>query len=41
MLVNGMGCYFPGWDVNIWDRVLVKGLSASIWDTVLVYRLGC
>ena len=26
MLVNGMGCYFPGWGVSIRDGVLVKGI---------------
>ena len=29
MLVNGMGCYFPEWGVNIWDRVLVNGIESS------------
>ena len=23
--VNGMGCYFPGWDVSKRDGVLVNG----------------
>ena len=25
VLVNGMGCYFPGWDVSKRDGVLVNG----------------
>ena len=41
MLVNGMGYYFPGWVVSIWDRVLVNGIDVSIWDNVLVYRMSC
>ena len=39
MLVNGMGCYFPGWGVSIRDGVLVNGMGCyfpgwggSIWD---------
>ena len=27
VLVNGMGCYFPGWGVSIWDGVLVNGIE--------------
>ena len=27
MLVNGMECYFPGWGVSVWDRVLVNGIE--------------
>ena len=27
MLVNGMGCYFPGRDVRIRDGVLVNGIE--------------
>ena len=27
MLVNGMGCYFPGWGVSIRDGVLVNGMG--------------
>ena len=27
MLVNGMGCYFPGWGVCIRDGVLVNGIE--------------
>ena len=27
VLVNGMGCYFPGWGVSIWDGVVVNGFE--------------
>ena len=27
VLVNGMGCYFPGWDVSKRDGVLVNGMG--------------
>ena len=27
VLVNGMGCYFPGWGVSIWDGVVVNGFD--------------
>ena len=27
VLVNWMGCYFPGWGVSIWDGVLVNGIE--------------
>ena len=43
MLVNGMGCYFPGWGVSIRDGVLVNGMGCyspgwgvSIWNEVFV-----
>ena len=43
MLVNGMGCYFPGWGVSKRDGDLVNGMGCyfpgwvvSIWDEVLV-----
>ena len=35
MLVNGMRCYFPGWDVSKRDGVLLTGWDVSIWDRVL------
>ena len=50
VLVNGMGCYFPGWGVSIRDGVLVKvkGMGCyfprwgiSIWDGVLVNGIEC
>ena len=47
MLVNGMGCYFPGWGVSIWDRVLVNGIECSYigcvskQDGLLVYGMRC
>ena len=25
VLVNGIGCYFPGWDVSKRDAVLING----------------
>ena len=27
MFINGMGCYFPEWDVSIRDGVLVNGMG--------------
>ena len=27
VLVNGKGCYFPGWGVSIRDGVLVNGMG--------------
>ena len=30
VLVNGMKCYLPGWDVSIW-----------VWYGVLVNRIEC
>ena len=27
VLVNRMGCYFPGWCVSIWDGLLVNGIE--------------
>ena len=27
VLVNGMGCYFSGWGISIWDRVLLNGIE--------------
>ena len=43
MLVNAMGCYYPGWGVSIRDGVLVNGMGCyfpewgvSIWVGVLV-----
>ena len=43
MLVNQMGCYYPGWGVSIRDGVLVNGMGCyfpewgvSIWVGVLV-----
>ena len=27
MLVNGLGCYFPGWGVSIRDGELVNGMG--------------
>ena len=41
MLVNGMGCYFPGWGVSIRDGVLVNGIGCYFRDGVLVYGMEC
>ena len=27
VLVNGMGCHYPGWGVSIRDGVLVNGIE--------------
>ena len=39
MLVNGMGCYFPGWSVSIRNGVLVYGWGVSKRDGVFIYRM--
>ena len=45
-----MGCYFPGWGVNIWDGVLLSGMGMGCYfpgwgvtfrDGVLVYGMEC
>ena len=48
MLVNELGCYFPGWGVSIRDGVLVNvmgfyfpGWGVSISDGVLVNGIEC
>ena len=41
MLVNGMGCYFPGRDVRLRDGVLVNGMGCHLPGGCVVYGKGC
>ena len=41
MFINGMGCYFPGWGVIIWNRVLETGWGVTFRDGVLLNVMGC
>ena len=39
VLVNRMGCYFPGWSVSLRDGVLELGVTFR--DGALIYGIGC
>ena len=37
MLVNGMGCYFPGWGGSIRDGVVINGMGCYFlgWGVII------